>query len=231
MGGITAAIVGFIVVIFFYLARSAEERRFLLPLALASFTIKAILVPIYYSALMATGWDGFAYYDSLAYHEDGMEVAAEFARGLDYRSRAWTTTDPGFPILTGVIYWLFGPNTLIIRMINAVLSVFTLLYVYRIGRTLIPEDVRVARYACYLTAFLPFSMAIVINHRKEPLVVLVTTFLVYHAIRLVRTERNWPMDIPWLIGGVIVLSFFRSGYVFPFSGRCSSPSSSRSARS
>ena len=218
VGAIVAAVVGFIVVIFYYIGRSPEERRFLLPLAVASFGVKAALVPIYYTLLVATGWEGFAFFDSLAYHEHGIELAGEFRRGIDYSSEAWGAVDPGYPILTGIVYWLVGPNTLVIRMMNVTLSVLMLLYVYRIARLVFPEDARVAKYACYLTAFLPFSMAIVINHRKEPVVVLIAMFLVYHSIRLVRTERNWAMEIPLVLLGVVALSYFRSGYVYPFLG-------------
>jgi len=78
------------------------------------------------------------------------------------------------------------------------------------------EEPRIARFACYLTAFLPFSIAITINHRKEPIVVLIVTFCIYHGIRLIRTERNWQGDIPWLLAGLVAMSFFRSGYIYPF---------------
>lgn len=92
---IVSVVFGFFALMIFLGVRSPEERRFLLPLGLLSFTIKAALVPLYYFALVRAGLDGYAYLDSYNYHLDGIEVARELRTTIDYSSRAWKTVDPG----------------------------------------------------------------------------------------------------------------------------------------
>lgn len=219
---VAAALFGLFVVTVFYLGRPVDERRFLLPLALSSYAVKAALVPLYYWALVAAGLDGFAFLDSYEYHLDGIEVAAEFRNGFTYASRAWTTVDPGYPLLTGFVYWVTGPNTLVMRMLNCMFSTFTLLYVYRIARFYFRDDERgenrIARWSCYLVAFLPYSITISINHRKEPIVVLLATFVFLHAARTIRFERGWPFSFACVLTALFAFFFFRSGFVLPFVG-------------
>lgn len=197
--------------------RSPEERRFLLPLALIAFSLKAVLVPIYYIVLVKGGLDGFAYIDSYSYHLDGIEIARELRYGIDYSSRAWRAVDPGYPIFTGIVYWIAGPNTLVVRILNCVFSTFMLLYIYRIARLFFEEE-RIARWACYLVAFLPYSTTIVINHRKEPIVTLLATFIFFHTARLIRSEKNSSVSAALAVSGLVAMIFFRSGFVLPFMG-------------
>ena len=212
---ILSAIFGLVAVAVFLGVRSAEERNFLLPLGLIMFTIKAILVPLYYTLLVNAGLDGFAYEDSYKYHLDGMEVAYELDTTITYASRAWRTVDPGYPLLTGFVYWITGPNTLVMRMLNCMFGGFLLLYVYRAAK-LYFEDVRIARVSCLLVAFLPFSITIAINQRKEPIVVLLSVFVFYQASRLIRLEANWAVAAVGLVVGMLAMFFFRSGFVLPF---------------
>lgn len=212
---IVAALIGFFAVMIFMAVRSPEERRFLLPLGLVAFTLKAILVPIYYVALVNDGLEGFAYIDAHDYHLDGIEIARELSTRIDYSSRAWETVDPGYPIFTGILYWIAGPNTLMVRMFNCMFSTFILLYVYRTARLFFEEE-QIARYACYLAAFLPFSIAIVINHRKESIVTLLSIFTFSHAARLIRFDRKWGLSAGLTAIGLMSIFFFRSGFVLPF---------------
>lgn len=217
LGTTATALFGFLAVIAFFSFREQEERRFLLPLATAAFVLRAILVPIFYFVLVNDGLDGFEYKDSAKYHDQGIEFAREFERGIDYDSRAWRTRDPGFPLLTGIVYWIVGPNTLAVRLLNALLSAMTLLWIYRIAR-LVFDDVRVAKYACYLHAFLPYPIVIVISHRKDTLVALLATFIFYQAIRLLRFDRDLPKAAAWIFVALFAISFFRSGFLLPFLG-------------
>jgi len=212
-----AAFFGFACVVLFFAVRTQEERRFLLPLGILAYTLKAIAVPIYYAALVKEGVQGYAVIDSYNYHLDGVEIMGELYRGIDFSSRAWSTVDPAYPILTGIVYWIVGPNTLVMRLLNCVFTSFTLLYVYRLGRMLI-DDPRAARWACYLVALLPYSIIISINHIKDPIVTLLATFLILHMLRLIRFEKRWLVSVFFALAGLVAMSFFRSGFVLPFVG-------------
>jgi 4-amino-4-deoxy-L-arabinose transferase-like glycosyltransferase len=214
---IAAALFGLLCVSFFFAFRKAEERRFLLPLALTAFTLKAVLVPLYYFALVRAGLQGFAYFDSYEYHLDGIEIARELKYGIDFTSRAWRTIDPGYPFFTGFVYWIVGPNTLAVRMLNAVFSSFMLLYVYRIAK-LAFDNIKVTRWSCLLAAFLPYSILIVINHRKEAIVSFLAVFISYQAMRALRFDSDMWRAATLVLLGLGTISFFRSAFVLPFIG-------------
>ena len=212
-----AALLGLLFVCAFFGFRKPEERNFLLPLAIVAFLLRAGLVPIYYAILVNAGLEGFEFKDSLNYHYRGIEFARELARGINYSSVAWQTIDPGYPILTGFVYWLTGVNTLVMRMLNCVISVMTLLWVYRMARLAFDDD-RVARWACYLLAFLPYSILFVVTHRKDVLVAALATFIFYQGLRMLRFESDVFKATAWMFGALACISFFRSGFIFPFIG-------------
>jgi 4-amino-4-deoxy-L-arabinose transferase-like glycosyltransferase len=210
-----AAFLGLLFVCGFFGFRKPEERNFLLPLAIVAFVLRAGLVPIYYLILVDAGLQGFEFEDSIKYHYRGIEFAKELARGIDYSSEAWRTVDPGYPLLTGFVYWMTGVNTLVMRMLNCVISVVTLLWVYRMAKLAFDDD-RVARWACYLLAFLPYPILFVVTHRKDVLVAALATFVFYQGLRMLRFENDVVKATAWMFGALACISFFRSGFIFPF---------------
>ena len=210
-----AALVGLLFVCAFFGFRKPEERNFLLPLAIVAFVLRAGLVPIYYLILVEAGLQGFEFEDSINYHYRGIEFAKELARGIDYSSEAWRYVDPGYPLLTGFVYWMTGVNTLVMRMLNCVISVVTLLWVYRMAKLAFDDD-RVARWACYLLAFLPYPILFVVTHRKDVLVAALATFVFYQGLRMLRFENDVVKATAWMFGALACISFFRSGFIFPF---------------
>ena len=72
---IVVALLGFVFVLGFFATKEQEERSFLLPLGIAAYSLKALLVPIYYVALVNAGLQGFAFDDAYEYHLDGIEIA------------------------------------------------------------------------------------------------------------------------------------------------------------
>jgi 4-amino-4-deoxy-L-arabinose transferase-like glycosyltransferase len=210
------ALLGLIAVVGFFGLRRREERRALLFIAVASYVLKAILVPAYYSFLVWDGVQGFAYLDSLGYHKSAIEMALEISLGLPHESRGWGYSDPGYNLICAILYTVFGPSTLIARLFNAAISTFTLLYVHRIAR--ISFDAGVARVAVRLAAFLPFTILITINHRKEGVVIFVATLLFYHALRIATQQRGWARSLPILAIWLVPMYFLRGGFVLPFLG-------------
>jgi hypothetical protein len=208
------AILGLIAVTAFFAPRSREERHALLLVAIAAYSLKAVLVPAYYWLLVATGHEGFAYFDSVGYHEHAAEMAFEFVNGLPHDSTGWRAKDPGYNVICAFLYVAFGSSTLIARLFNSVVATFTLLYVYRIA--CFAFDASVARVAVRLVAFLPFTLFMTINHRKEPVVIFVATLLFHHAYRIVTQQRGWANSVPILAFWLVPIYFLRSGFVQPF---------------
>lgn len=211
---ITVAVLGLIAVLLFFVFRSAEERRALVLLAVASYAVKAILVPLYFWLLVYDGSGGFAYSDSHGYHASAEEMALEISHNLPHQSIGWRYKDPGYNYVVALLYAAFGSSTLIARFFNVAVNTMTLLYVYRIG--VIAFDSAVARTAARIFAFLPFTLLVTINHRKEAAAIFVATLLFYHALRIVTQRPGWMTSILTMAVWLVPVYFVRGGFVLPF---------------
>jgi hypothetical protein len=211
-----SALLGLIAVIVFFVIRGAEERRALLLIAIGAYLLKAIMVPVYFWFLVEIGAGGFAYVDAKGYHLEANHVAFEIVNDLPHESRGWRTKDPGYAVICGFLYAVFGSSTLIARFFNSVFATFTLLYVYRIA--VLCFDKRVAKIAVWLAAFLPYPLLVTMNQRKEPVVIFFAMLLFYHAFRFLRKGPDRFTSIPIIVAGIIAIYFFRSGFVLLFIG-------------
>ena len=210
------ALLGLLAVTIFFGIRNDEERRALLLIAISVYLVKAILVPIYYWVLLASGSQGFAYVDSRGYFYRASRMANEIANNMPYDNPGWKAKDPGYMVTCALMYVVFGSSTLIARFFNAAMGTFTLLYVYRIA--CLAFDKRVARIAVLLAGFIPFTIFMTINHRKEPVVIFLATLLYYHALRVLTKQGNWITSLPIMMIGLGAIYFFRSGFIPPFLG-------------
>jgi len=213
---VLATLLFLLLVIGFYAVRPLEERRALMVIAVASYLLKAALVPVYFWALISVGLQGTAHIDPIKYHGWSREMAIEIELGLPHLHRGWTSFSSGYLALCAYLYSWFGPNTLVPRMLNAAVSSLSLLYLYRLGKLYF--DQRVARLAVLLTAFLPFTMLIVLEHRKDPIVQLLAMFVVYHAALLLKFDRRWPRSVAFIVLALVPMYFMRGAFVVPFLG-------------
>lgn len=198
----------------FFAVRKREERGWLMGLAIGAFLLKAILVPLYFQWMVAIGNFGFAYADAGALHLQGMQFAEEITHDIPHTGFAGTALDPGFFRLTGYLYLLFGPNTLVIRFFLIMCVSFSLLYLYRIAKLYFDE--KTARTAALMHAFLPMPILLSLNHRKDPLIQLIVLFTFYHAVRIFRQEAGWQRSAVMVVVGLFCIYPFRSGMVLPF---------------
>jgi 4-amino-4-deoxy-L-arabinose transferase-like glycosyltransferase len=200
----------------FYFVRTREERGWLMALAVSSFLLKAVLVPIYFLWLASIGEEGFAYFDAGNLHYEGIHIAEGIRLNVPRELQLWWANDPGPYYLTAYMYIVFGPNTLVYRFFLIMCVSFSLLYMYRITRFYYDE--RTARLAALLQAFVPAPILLSLNHRKDPIVQLIVLFSFYHSIRLFRQEPGWFRSILPVVLGMVALYPFRSGMVLPFIG-------------
>ncbi len=213
-----AAFLSLMLVIVFYAVRPAEERRALMGIALASYLIKAALVPIYFWALVGVGLEGTAHHDPVKFHEQAQRYAPWIEAGrLPPELSGWRGISTwGYSMFCAYLYAWFGPNTLVPRMLNVALSSLQLLYVYRLGKLYFDE--RVARLAVLLTAFLPFTMLTTLEQRKDPLAQFLSFFVLYHAAVLMKADRRWPRSVAFIALGLVPMSFVRRAFILPFLG-------------
>lgn len=200
----------------FYLMRGAEGRGWILKLAMGSFLLKAILVPLYFWWLVSIGNYGFAYFDARGHHEEGINIAQEIEYDLPHNTWGWYAYDPGMYRVTAYTYMLFGANTLVIRFFLIAFASMTLWYIYKICKLYFDEPT--ARLAAALQAFVPFPILVSLNHRKDPITQLLMLVMLYHAIRVFRQEPGWIRSVFWVLTALVVVYPFRSGLILPFLG-------------
>jgi hypothetical protein len=201
-------------VFLFFALRSGEERKATLRIALGSYFFKATLIPIYYQYLVYLGLGGFAYFDTVRFHEWGTQMAVEITHDLPHRHWGWTIMSNGYFILVAYIYSLFGPNTILPRLLNAAVTSMSLLYVYRIARDYF--DKRTARIAIILAGFLPYSMIIVVEQRKDPIAVFLALMAFYHGTAIIRGSGSQMIHLAWIFLAMVPMYFVRSGFILPF---------------
>ena len=67
-------VIALLLVAIFYIVRTREERGWLMGLAVGSFLLKSMLVPVYFWWLVSIGEEGFAYVDAGNLHHEGIHI-------------------------------------------------------------------------------------------------------------------------------------------------------------
>lgn len=148
--------------------------------------------------------------DSVAYHEDAVWLAEE----------PWSTTwsylfgnvigiaDSGFFFVLSAIYRITGPVIIIPRIINALLSCWTCVLVYKLSARTFGEDV--GRLAGIMMVFMPNLIIYCGYHLKETLMLFLAVACLERADYMIRKPKVyiWDILLPSLLAGS--LFFFRT---------------------
>lgn len=125
-------------------------------------------------------------HDALKYHVWGIAFSELFSAWRFEEVHAWTKISghPGYYLLVGTLYALFGPNILLGQNLNVLASALTVLAVYYLGREVSP-DPRVARLACLGFAWFPNSIFWSTQLLKDSLIVALEVMLSLELVRLI----------------------------------------------
>ena len=147
--------------------------------------------------------------DAIGYHEDAAWLAEQpWAMTWGYLFGSILYADSGFPLFLTAIYKLFGPIVIIPRVINAILSSWTCVLVYKMSsRTF---DKEVARLAGIMMVFMPNLIIYCGYHLKETLMLFLVIACLERADSLIRGKRLtfFGVLVPSLLAGS--LFFFRT---------------------
>lgn len=144
--------------------------------------------------------------DSYGYHADAEWLASE----------PWSTTwsflfgsvmyaDSGFPLYLTVIYKLFGPVIIIPRFINAFLSAWTCVLVYKMASRTFSEEV--GRMAGIMMVFMPNLIIYCGYHLKETLMLFLMVACLERIDALIRSKQMtfWGIVVPSLLAASLFL--------------------------
>lgn len=144
--------------------------------------------------------------DSIGYHYDAEWLAGEpWSTTWNYLFGSVLYADSGFPFYLTVLYKLFGPVIIIPRLINALLSSWTCILVYKMSSRTFGEEV--GRIAGIMTVFMPNLIIYCGYHLKETLMLFLTVACLERADHLIRSKRLSFVGIlvPSLLAGSLFL--------------------------
>ena len=144
--------------------------------------------------------------DSLGYHED-----AEWLAGVEWHATfeylfgsVIMLSDSGFPFYLSLIYRVFGPIVIIPRLINALLSAWTCILVYKMASRTFGEEV--GRMSGIMMAFMPNLLIYCGYHLKETLMLFLTMACLERVEYLTRRPKMSFVD--FLLPSALAASLF-----------------------
>jgi len=198
---------------------------------LLGFFVRIVSMYALYFVLLEANGHGFAFADDRDYHFAGKMLAGVMGFGGGAMERLGIVSNPGYFYFVGVLYELFGDNTLVARVFNVFFSSLTAIVVYLIALEL--WDKRSAKLAGYLFALMPNMIFWSSLQFKDSLVILLLAYLFYvfiaglrrnlmllaygaafAALAMISTLRR---DLLVLLIGLVILWFVLKAYRTQFS--------------
>jgi hypothetical protein len=197
-------------------------KEFIRKITRASLTVNFISIGFVYLACYM--FDGSSFEpragDSILYHEHGVDLSKRFT-DLNFDVKSYLTdndySDYGYNVFLGFIYSIFGPYTLVARIINCIFLTFTVVNVFRL--TEIIYDLKTAKIAALFTAFSPLLLFFAGVNLKETVMIYLLMHACYIAANIIIRNQNKLSQYLILVLFIILLFFFRTvlGMVFLFS--------------
>ncbi len=212
---------GFITILVYFIGtwlifqqwKNLQPRQYEWRLLLVALFIRiAAAVAFYFFYLSETGVP-FEYnaVDSLFYHRTAITVS-QHLRQMDFNFSSYLSgvsfSDQGYNIFLGLVYAMFGPSIMIVRLINAIFSTLTVILIYRLSKNLISEHV--ARIAGIASLMLPNFLLYLGTHLKESLMVFLVMALLYQTVKFVKFQKRNAWVIFSLLSLFYVLFMFRT---------------------
>lgn len=179
------------------------KNIFLIALALRLIWV----VSSYYFYISRTGTPfEFQAADSWGYHLDAEWLAEEpWSVTRHYLFGSVMYADSGYPFFLTVLYKAFGPIIIIPRLINALLSSWSCILIYRMSSRTFGEEV--GRMAGIMMVFMPNLIIYCGYHLKESLMIFLAIAFLERADALIRRKRLsiWGILVPSLLASSLFL--------------------------
>lgn len=164
---------------------------------------------IYYSNVTGMPFE-YQASDSIVYHEDAVWLAgAPWSSTWHYLfGHIISFSDSGFPLYLSVLYRIYGPNIIVTRLINALLSSITCILVYKMSSRMFGDEV--GRLAGIMMVFMPNLIIYCGYHLKETVMLFLLVACLERSDFLIRHKRLtfWSVTVPSLLA--LSLFLFRT---------------------
>ncbi len=193
------------------LARTPEQRTFLMRLFVLALVVRMILAVVIYVGHMEEFFGG----DANTYDVFGQSLV-EAWHGNEYHQAKYESfvmsgaTAWGMIYLVAAVYEVVGANILAIQLVNAAIGAATAIVVYHAAQTLFANK-RVSQLAAILVAFFPSLILWSSQALKDGLIIMALALAILATLRLM--EKVTATYVVVLIGCLIALFSLRF-YIF-----------------
>jgi len=195
----------------FILARTPEQRTFLMRLFVLALVVRMILAVVIYVGHMeeffggdANTYDIFGQSLAEAWHGNAYHQA-KYEGYVASGASAW-----GMIYLVAAVYEVVGPNMLAVQLFNAAIGAATAIVVYHAAQTLFGNK-RVSQVAAILVAFFPSLVLWSSQALKDGVIIMALALAILATLRLM--EKVTATYVVVLIGCLIALFSMRF-YIF-----------------
>ena len=185
-----------------------SDKQFLSNVFLVALILRVFWVVasyFFYDAVTGQPFE-FQARDSHGYHLDAEWLAGEpWSTTWSYLFGSVMYADSGFPLYLTVIYKLLGPVIIIPRFINAILSAWTCVLVYKMSSRTFGEEV--GRMAGIMMVFMPNLIIYCGYHLKETLMLFLMVACLERIDALIRSKQMtfWGVVVPSLLAASLFL--------------------------
>jgi len=193
----------------FILARSGNEKKFLMRLFILGVLARIIVATI----IFVGGMEEFFGGDANTYHLFGQSLARSwhgdayhatvYAGFIKSGASAW-----GMVYVVAVVYELIGANVFAIQLLNASVGSATAVVVYYTAQTLF-NNTRVSRVAAVLVAFFPSLILWSAQALKDGLIILALALAIFATLRLMeKVTAQYVVLLGVCLLGLLSLRFY-----------------------
>src|ERR1044072_9035296 len=189
------------------LARTSEQRTFLMRLFLLALTARIILSMVIFMGHMEEFFGG----DANTYDIFGQSLVAAWQGDVYHAGKFLSFTQSGASAwgmlyMVAAVYEVIGRNMLAIQLINASIGASTAVVVYHVAQILF-SNVRVSKLAAVLVAFFPSLILWSSQALKDSVIILALALSILATLRLM--EKITFSYVLVLIGALLALFSFR----------------------
>jgi hypothetical protein len=188
--------------------RTYERNVFIFSLVLR--VVATIGIYFAFESWIGSSFEPFAA-DSLEYHERAVTMANQITSGgfsLQASVNQAGLSDTGYVFLVALVYALFGPSVIIVRLIHAVLGALSVVLIYRTMSRL--ADDKTARTTTNLFAVYPYLIYYTALHLKETVMLLLVIAAFLQCARITAREGSLVRDGTLLLTLIATLFAFRT---------------------
>lgn len=188
--------------------RTASDKNYVQSILLTALILRLVWVIASYFFYFETNGNPFEFQarDSMGYHSDAVWLAGEsWSTTWDYLFGSILYADSGYPLFLTAIYKLFGPVIIIPRLINAFLSAWSCVLVYKMSSRTFGEEV--GRMAGIMMVFMPNLIIYCGYHLKETLMLFLMVACLERIDALIRSRQMtfWGVVVPTLLAASLFL--------------------------